>query len=163
RSSGSEIAVNASRSTGPANSASGWKRLAMLAQSRRGIRRTMISVSRRVGSFQSSRNRPPRTPSRTPAAALFGLKPAATTTCVSITTPPTRPPQVQFYCGNCRRKSLAELVDLPLPETPISTSTIGGTVLWGHVVAATLCRDALHLSAHPVRPSTLLYVSLARG
>jgi hypothetical protein len=75
RSSGSEIAVNASRSTGLANSASGWKRSAMLAQSRRGIRRTMISVSRRVGSFQISRNRPSRTPSETRAAALFELKP----------------------------------------------------------------------------------------
>jgi hypothetical protein len=28
------------------------------------------------------------------------LKPAATNTFVSITTPSTRPPQVQFYCGN---------------------------------------------------------------
>jgi len=52
----------------------------MLAQSGRGIRRTMISVSRRVGSFQISRNRPSRTPSKTRAAALFGLKPAATNT-----------------------------------------------------------------------------------
>src|SRR6516165_12487854 len=83
----------------------------MLAQSRRGIRRTMISVSCRVGLFQISRNRPSRTPSRTRPAALFELKPAATNTFVSITTSSTRYPQVQFYCGNCRRKSLAELVD----------------------------------------------------
>src|SRR5437667_12580761 len=83
----------------------------MLAQSRRGIHRTMISVSRRVGSFQISRNRPSRTPSKTRAAALFELKPAATNTFVSITTPSTRPPQVQFYFGNCRRKSLVDAND----------------------------------------------------
>jgi hypothetical protein len=83
----------------------------MLAQSRRGIRRTMILVSHRVGSFQISRNHPSRTPSKTRAAALFELKPAATNTFVSITMPSTCPPQVEFYCGNCRRNPLAELVD----------------------------------------------------
>src|SRR5205814_645316 len=43
---------------------------------------------------------PSRTPSRMRAAALLGLKPAATKTFASITTPSMRPPQVQFYFGN---------------------------------------------------------------
>jgi hypothetical protein len=34
----------------------------------------MISVSRRVGSFQISRNRPSRTPSKTRATALFDVR-----------------------------------------------------------------------------------------
>jgi len=74
-------------STGPLNSPSGWKRLATFSQSRRRIRRRIISISRWVDWFHISRKRPSRTAARTHADALLGLKPAATNTLVSITIP----------------------------------------------------------------------------
>ena len=54
RSSRSAIITKASGSTGPINSPSGRNRSATLAQSRPGIRRRIVSVSRRVGLFQTS-------------------------------------------------------------------------------------------------------------
>jgi hypothetical protein len=52
RSSRSRTRTKALGSTGPVNSPSGWKRLATSSQSRRQIRRRIISISRRVDWFQ---------------------------------------------------------------------------------------------------------------
>ena len=78
RSSRSAIMTKASGSTGSVNSPSGRNRSATPAQSRPGIRRRIVSVSRRVGLFQTSRKCLSRTAARTRAAALELLKPAAT-------------------------------------------------------------------------------------
>jgi len=76
-------------STGPLNSPSGWKRLATFSQSRRRIRRRIISISRWVDWFHISRKRPSRTAARTHADALLGLKPAATNTLVRLQSLPS--------------------------------------------------------------------------
>jgi hypothetical protein len=92
RSSRSAIMTKASGSTGPVNSPSGRNRSATLAQSRPGILCRIVSVSRRVSLFQTRRKCPARTATTMRAAALLPLKPAATNTLVSITTPFMRTP-----------------------------------------------------------------------
>jgi hypothetical protein len=98
----SAIMTKASGSTGPVNSPSGRNRSATLAQSRPGIRRRIVSVSRRVGLFQTSCKCPYRTAARMRAAALLLLKPAATNTLVSITTPFMQSPCCERSVGRPR-------------------------------------------------------------